>query len=150
VASIDADGNVHLGGREDDVINVSGHRLACSDLEAAVQGFPNVVECAVIGALDPVKGTVPVALAVLSSGGDDAAGRAAACAGIVARVRAEIGAVAGLHRVHIVKRLPKTRSGKVLRATMRAIIDGSPNVIVPATIEDAAVLDEIRSVVEAD
>jgi propionyl-CoA synthetase len=145
---IDEDGYVHVMGRIDDVINVAGHRLSTGELEQALAGHAAVAECAVIGVADALKGTAPVGLVVLKAGAGVTAGSAAATAlvtDLVQRVRDEVGPVASFQRCHIVTRLPKTRSGKVLRATMRAIADGRPFDI-PATIEDPAVIDEIRAV----
>jgi propionyl-CoA synthetase len=145
---IDEDGYVHVMGRIDDVINVAGHRLSTGELEQALAGHAAVAECAVIGVADALKGTSPVGLVVLKAGIGVTAGSPAAAtllAELVRRVRDEVGPVASFQRCHIVTRLPKTRSGKVLRATLRAIADGRPFDI-PATIEDPAVIDEIRAV----
>lgn len=139
---VDADGYVYVMGRLDDVINVAGHRLSTGELEQAIAGHPAVAECAVIGAADALKGTVPLGFAVLKMGVTSAPDLLAR--ELVARVRDEVGAVAGLHRCVIVTRLPKTRSGKVLRSTLRAIVDRRPYEV-PATIEDPAVLEEIRA-----
>lgn len=138
---IDADGYVFVMGRIDDVINVAGHRLSTGELEEAIAGHPAVAECAVIGVEDALKGTVPVGLAVLKAGVSTPP--AQVVAELIARVRDEVGPVASFHRCLIVARLPKTRSGKVLRATMRAIADGRPYEV-PATIEDPAVLQELE------
>ena len=139
----DEDGYVFVMGRIDDVINVAGHRLSTGELEQAIAGHPTVAECAVIGIADELKGTVPICLFVLKAGvvqsPHDIAHE------LVARVRDEVGPIASLQRCHSVQRLPKTRSGKVLRATMRAIADGRAYEV-PATIEDPAVLEEIRRV----
>ena len=143
---IDDDGYVFVMGRIDDVINVAGHRLSTGELEQALAGHPAVAECAVVGVADTLKGTVPVGLVVLKAGVSLAP--AVVCSELVARVREEVGPVASFQRCHVVERLPKTRSGKVLRATMRAIADGRPHDI-PATIEDPAVLEEIRAVLTA-
>jgi propionyl-CoA synthetase len=143
---IDDDGYVFVMGRIDDVINVAGHRLSTGELEQALAGHPAVAECAVVGVADTLKGTVPVGLVVLKAGVSLAP--AVVCSELVARVREEVGPVASFQRCHVVGRLPKTRSGKVLRATMRAIADGRPHDI-PATIEDPAVLEEIRAVLTA-
>jgi propionyl-CoA synthetase len=139
---VDAEGYVYVMGRIDDVINIAGHRLSTGELEQAIAGHAAVAECAVIGVADSLKGTVPVGLAVLKAG--VTAARDVLAQEFVARVRDEVGAVASLQRCYIVTRLPKTRSGKVLRATMRAIADGRPYEV-PATIEDPAVLDEIAT-----
>ncbi len=140
---VDEDGYVFVMGRTDDVLNVAGHRLSTGSLEAALSGHPAVAECAVIGVHDDLKGQVPRALVVLKAGvTTDPAVVAAEC---VARVRAEVGAVAALRRVDVVAALPKTRSGKMLRKTMREIADGKTPVV-PSTIEDATVLDALTPV----
>ena len=140
---VDEDGYVFVMGRTDDVLNVAGHRLSTGALEAAIAGHPAVAECAVIGVADDLKGQVPRGLVVLKGGGDwDPAVVEAEC---VQRVRDEVGAVAALRQVDVVAALPKTRSGKILRKTMREIADGgSP--VVPSTIEDAGVLDALTAV----
>jgi propionyl-CoA synthetase len=138
---VDDDGYVYVMGRIDDVINVAGHRLSTGELEQALAGHPAVAECAVIGVADELKGTVPVGLVVLKAGATVEHGTL--LRELVARVRDEVGPVASFQRCHVVPRLPKTRSGKVLRATMRAIADGR-TYDTPATIEDPAVLDDIR------
>ena len=148
---IDDDGYVHVMGRIDDVINVAGHRLSTGELEQALAGHASVAECAVIGVADALKGTAPVGLVVLKAGVVASAGSAAASAlvaELVQRVREEVGPVASFQRCHIVARLPKTRSGKVLRATLRAIAENRPFEI-PATIEDPAVIDDMRVVLAA-
>ena len=147
---IDEDGYVHVMGRLDDVINVAGHRLSTGELEQAIAGHAAIAECAVVGVADALKGTVPLGLVVLKTGvaaAHDAAAAEALLRELIARVRDEVGPVASFQRCHIVARLPKTRSGKVLRATLRAIADGRP-FEVPATIEDPAVLEELKRVLE--
>ncbi|MCB1626026.1 MAG: AMP-binding protein, partial [Pseudomonadales bacterium] len=138
---IDADGYVYVMGRTDDVINTAGHRLSTGELEQALAGHPAVAECAVIGVADELKGTVPVGLVILKAGVTSSHGSVQT--ELIERVRDEVGAVASFKRCLIVARLPKTRSGKILRATMRAIADGR-EYNVPATIEDPAVLEEIK------
>ena len=112
-------------GRTDDVLNVAGHRLSTGSIEAALAGHPDVAECAVIGVADDFKGQVPRGLVVLKGGvdgtGDDGI---RICKELVQRVRDEVGAVASLRQVDIVGALPKTRSGKILRKTMREMADG--------------------------
>lgn len=138
----DADGYVFIMGRTDDIINVAGHRLSTGAMEEVLAAHPNVAECAVIGAADTLKGELPVGFVVLKAG---AARNAADIEReIVALVRERIGPVAALKTVHVVARLPKTRSGKILRGTIKKIVDG---VVfdAPATIDDAAVLDEIKA-----
>src|SRR5690606_10491954 len=144
---LDEDGYVFVMGRTDDVLNVAGHRLSTGSLEEAVAGHPAVAECAVIGVSDALKGQVPRALVVLKSGAapQDAAGLEALRAELVQRVRDEVGAVASLRQVDVVDALPKTRSGKILRKTMRQIADGETPAV-PSTIEDASVLDRLSGV----
>jgi propionyl-CoA synthetase len=142
----DADGFLHVMGRTDDIINVAGHRLSTGQMEEIVAAHPDVAECAVIGADDALKGMVPIAFAVVKSGSPaDASTRAA----IVARVRKELGPVAALKTVHLVRALPKTRSGKILRAALRGVANHE-HLQTPPTIEDPAVLDELRSLFAAE
>jgi len=140
---IDADGYVFVLGRSDDVINVAGHRLTTGSMEAVVATHPAVAECAVIGVPDEVKGDRPVAFVVLKAG--TRADPATLAAEVVAAVRGEIGPVAALKEVHVVPALPKTRSGKILRRTMRQVAAGT-DYTVPATIEDPAVLDALAEI----
>ena len=137
---LDEDGYVYVMGRTDDVINVAGHRLSTGSMEAVVAAHPAVAECAVIGVQDQLKGQVPRAFVVIKSGVDITPEELQK--EIVASVRAEIGPVAALREVVIVPGLPKTRSGKILRRTMRGIADGRPEPV-PSTIEDVRVLDVI-------
>ena len=138
---LDDDGYLYVMGRTDDVINVAGHRLSTGSMEAVVATHPAVAECAVIGVHDEIKGQVPRAFVVLKAGSD--ADPAALQEEIVEIVRDRIGPVAALRQVSIVPALPKTRSGKILRRTMRGIADGRDEPI-PSTIEDASVLDVLR------
>ena len=137
---IDEDGYVFVMGRTDDVINVAGHRLSTGVLEAAIASHPAVTECAVIGVHDPTKGQIPRALVVLAPDADAEAVRTE----LIDLVRREVGPVAALKRVDTVAALPKTRSGKILRKTMRQISDGESDIAVPSTIEDRAVLDALQ------
>ncbi len=139
----DADGYAFVMSRTDDIINVAGHRLSTGAMEEVLAGHPDVAECAVIGVADQLKGQAPCGFVVLKAGATrEAVELQAEC---VALVRDAIGPVAAFRMVHIVKRLPKTRSGKILRATMRQIADGeTPKV--PATIDDPLILEEIRDV----
>ena len=137
----DADGYLYVMGRTDDVINVAGHRLSTGSMEAVLAGHPAVAECAVVGVHDPVKGQVPRGFVVLKAGVD--VDPAALAAELVQAVRDQIGAVAALREVDVVAALPKTRSGKILRKTMREIADGR-DPAVPGTIEDPSVLDLLR------
>jgi propionyl-CoA synthetase len=142
---VDADGYVFVMARTDDIINVAGHRLSTGAMEEVLSAHPDVAECAVIGVADPLKGQAPRGFVVLKAGRDRSAEELRAeC---IARVREEIGPVAAFKEVYIVKRLPKTRSGKILRATMRQIADGETPKI-PATIDDPAILDEIRAALD--
>src|SRR5215467_3924510 len=138
---IDTDGYVWIMSRIDDVINVAGHRLSTGGMEEVLAGHPDVAECAVIGVHDALKGQLPLGLVVLKAGVTRPHGEV--LQELVERVRQQIGAVAAFRHVAIVARLPKTRSGKVLRATMRAIAD-SQTYNTPATIDDPHTLEEIR------
>jgi propionyl-CoA synthetase len=142
---IDEDGYVFVMGRTDDVINVAGHRLSTGAMEAVVATHPAVAECAVIGVHDALKGQVPRAFVVLKSG--MRVDHALLEREVVASVRGEIGPVAALKSVVVVPALPKTRSGKILRRTMRGIADGRPEAP-PSTIEDLAVLDVLRPLLQ--
>lgn len=137
---IDADGYVFVMGRVDDVINVAGHRLSTGGMEEVLSRHPDVAECAVVGAADDLKGQVPVGFVVLKAGVSRP--KDEIVSDVVQMVRHDIGAVASFKKAVVVNRLPKTRSGKVLRGTMRKIADGE-KYAVPSTIDDPAVLDEI-------
>ncbi len=139
-AFMDADGYLFVMGRTDDVINVAGHRLSTGAMEEVVALHPAVAECAVIGVHDALKGETPCGFVILKDGAPGT--HAAIAAEIVRLVRDTIGPVAAFQRVVVVDRLPKTRSGKILRATMRRIVQNEPYTP-PATIEDPAALDEI-------
>jgi propionyl-CoA synthetase len=143
--NVDADGYVYVMGRTDDVINVAGHRLSTGSMEAVVASHPAVAECAVIGVLDALKGQVPRAFVVLKSGVE--IDPEVLQAEVVAAIRDQIGAVASLKSVVVVPALPKTRSGKILRRTMRGIADGRPEAP-PSTIDDISVLERIRPLLE--
>ena len=140
---IDADGDVWVMGRTDDIINVAGHRLSTGSMEEVLASHHDVAECAVIGAKDELKGQTPVGLVVLKSGVNR--DPAVICAELVALMRERIGPVAAFRDARVVTRLPKTRSGKILRATIRRIADGEAYTV-PPTIEDPAVLEEIGKV----
>ena len=138
----DEDGYLFIMSRIDDIINVAGHRLSTGGMEEVLASHPDVAECAVIGAADQLKGEVPVGLVVLKSGVDrpeEVIDRE-----LVALVREKIGPVADFKKVVVVERLPKTRSGKILRGTMKRIADGQ-DFNMPATIDDPAILDEITA-----
>ncbi len=143
---IDEDGYLHIMARTDDIINVAGHRLSTGGMEEVLSGHQAVAECAVLGIADQLKGQIPLGLIVLKSGVTEAPEDIEkAC---VKLVREEIGAVAALKHILVVQRLPKTRSGKILRATIRKIADGEPWKM-PATIDDPVILDEITEVLKA-
>jgi propionyl-CoA synthetase len=139
----DADGYLYVMGRVDDVINVAGHRLSTGQMEEVLAGHPAVAECAVIGVSDDFKGQLPRGFVVLKAG--VSTDPAVVSAELVGLVRDRIGPVAGLRRVDVIPALPKTRSGKILRKTMRGIADGHDEPV-PSTIEDPAVLDRLRPV----
>jgi propionyl-CoA synthetase len=136
----DEDGYLFIMSRIDDIINVAGHRLSTGGMEEVLASHPDVAECAVIGVADQLKGELPVGLVVLKSGvshsHEEIAGQ------LVALVREKIGPVAAFKKVAVVERLPKTRSGKILRGTMKRIADGQEYKM-PATIDDPAILSEI-------
>jgi propionyl-CoA synthetase len=139
---IDDDGYVFVMARTDDVINVAGHRLSTGAMEEVLAGHADVAECAVFGIDDELKGEVPIGLVVLNAGCKRPATEIVAeC---VTRIRDSIGPVAAFKTAAVVKRLPKTRSGKVLRGTMRRIANGEPWTM-PATIDDPTTLDEIAA-----
>jgi propionyl-CoA synthetase len=136
----DEDGYLFVMGRVDDVINVAGHRLSTGGIEQAIASHPDVAECAVVGAHDELKGQVPLALVVLKAGVEREPGEVEGEVG--ERVRREVGAIAAPKRVTLVERLPKTRSGKVLRKTIRQIADGQEPEV-PSTIDDPAIVAEV-------
>ena len=142
---IDEDGYVFVMARTDDIINVAGHRLSTGAMEEVLAVHPDVAECAVFGVDDAIKGEVPLGLLVLKKGVDRPNGEIAGEA--VALVRDRIGPVAAFKTATVVARLPKTRSGKILRATMRRIANGEAYKT-PATIDDPAILDEIRTALQ--
>ena len=128
--------------RSDDVINVAGHRLSTGAIEEVLAAHPDVAECAVMGVRDTLKGELPLGCLVLSSGVERS--EADIVSECVALVREKIGPVAAFKLAVVVKRLPKTRSGKILRGTMKKIADGTEWKM-PATIDDPAILDEITA-----
>ena len=138
---IDEEGYVFIMGRTDDVINIAGHRLSTGEMEEIVAAHPSVAECAVIGVADDLKGQLPLGLVVLKDG--TAQSNEEVEKELIASVRKSIGAVASFNKAIIVNRLPKTRSGKILRATLRKIADGETYTM-PSTIEDPTVLAEIH------
>ena len=142
---IDEDGYIWVMGRTDDIINVAAHRLSTATIEEVVAGHPDIAECAIVGAADDLKGQVPIGLLVLKAGverdAQDIVGE------VIQLVRDQVGAVVSFRQATVIKRLPKTRSGKVLRGTIRRIADRE-TYTVPATIDDPAVLAEIEDALE--
>jgi propionyl-CoA synthetase len=143
---VDADGYLYVMGRTDDVINVAGHRLSTGQMEEVLASHPAVAECAVFGVQDSVKGEMPRGFVVLKAG--MVADSAALAAELGQMVRERIGAIATLSRIDVVSGLPKTRSGKILRKTMRGIANGREEPV-PSTIDDPAVLESLRPVLRA-
>jgi len=143
---IDEDGYVYVMSRTDDIINVAGHRLSTGGMEEVVAGHADVAECAVIGVADQLKGEIPLGFLVLNAGVDrpyhDIVDE------VIQMVRSEIGPVAAFRTAIVVQRLPKTRSGKILRGTMKKIADKN-DWKMPATIDDPAILDEIKERLQA-
>jgi propionyl-CoA synthetase len=142
----DEDEYIYIMSRVDDIINVAGHRLSTGAMEEVLSSHPDVAECAVMGVVDEIKGEVPVGLVVTKAGA--ARGEADLCRELVELVRERIGPVAAFKTVGVVKRLPKTRSGKILRGTMKKIADGVEHAV-PATIDDPAILGEISDSLRA-
>jgi propionyl-CoA synthetase len=142
----DDDGYLYIMGRTDDIINVAGHRLSTGGMEEVLASHVDVAECAVIGIKDELKGEVPCGFVVLKSGVNRPPSEIEQ--EIVALVREKIGPVAAFKIAVTVARLPKTRSGKILRGTMKKIADGDAWTM-PATIDDPAILDEIRGALSA-
>ena len=138
----DEDGYVYIMSRIDDIINVAGHRLSTGAMEEVLAEHPDVAECAVIGVADELKGQLPVGFVVLQAGADRVGTEVES--ELVAMVRERIGPVAVFKQASVVDRLPKTRSGKILRGTMRQIADGEEWTM-PATIDDPAILEEIAA-----
>lgn len=143
----DEDGYVYITGRIDDVINVAGHRLSTSDMEEILASHPAVAECAVIGVEDNFKGQLPVGFVVLKAG--ENISKEQLEKELTAMVRDRVGPIACFNRVAITPRLPKTRSGKILRKTMRHIADGKP-FSPPSTIEDPNTLEEIGEIMQQE
>ena len=143
---IDEDGYLTILGRTDDIINVAGHRLSTGGMEEVVAGHPDVAECAVLGVKDEVKGEAPCGFVVLKAGVDRPTAEIEK--EVVQLVRDKIGPVAAFKMALVVPRLPKTRSGKILRGTIKKIADHDPWSI-PATIEDPKALDEIKEALDA-
>jgi propionyl-CoA synthetase len=144
---VDVDGDVWVMGRTDDIINVAGHRLSTGAMEEVLAAHPDVAECAVVGAADALKGQVPLGMVVLKAGADRVP--AEVVRELVALVRERIGPVAAFKDALVVARLPKTRSGKILRASLRRLADGQ-DAAAPPTIDDPAILDEIKAALAGD
>ncbi|MFO0992958.1 MAG: propionyl-CoA synthetase [Hyphomicrobiales bacterium] len=143
---VDEDGYVYIMARTDDIINVAGHRLSTGGMEEVLASHPNVAECAVLGIADEIKGQIPIGFVVLKAGVTrNTADIEAECR---QAIRDQIGAVASLKAAMVVPRLPKTRSGKILRGTMRKIADGDEWKM-PATIDDPAILEEITAALKS-
>ncbi len=142
----DEDDYLYIMFRTDDIINVAGHRLSTGGMEEVLAGHQDVAECAVLGVADDLKGQVPVGFVVLKAGVDRHEARI--CQELVSKVRTEIGPVAAFKTCTVVARLPKTRSGKILRGTIGAIADGR-DWKMPATIDDPMILDEITQALKA-
>jgi len=139
----DEDGYIFITGRTDDVINVAGHRLSTADIEEVVASHPDIAECAVVGIEDEFKGHIPVGFVVLKEGvhsTEEELERE-----LIRMVRKTVGPVANFKQASVVKKLPKTRSGKILRKTMRFIADGK-DFSMPSTIEDPVVLEDLKIV----
>lgn len=139
---LDEDGYVWVMGRIDDIINVAGHRLSTGGMEEVLAGHPDIAECAVISVTCDLKGEVPLGLLVLKAGVERP--HEAIVKEVIAQVRKDIGPVAAFKHAVVVERLPKTRSGKILRGAMRKIADGE-TIKTPATIDDPAILSEIEA-----
>jgi propionyl-CoA synthetase len=139
---IDEEGYLFIMGRIDDIINVAGHRLSTGEMEEVLSAHPAVAECAVVGINDSLKGQVPLGLVVIKNGittsDEDLIGE------LKQSIRNDIGAIASLKKLLIIDRLPKTRSGKILRKTIRQMIDGQ-EIEIPSTIEDSQVITELSS-----
>jgi propionyl-CoA synthetase len=141
----DEDGYLFIMSRVDDIINVAGHRLSTGAMEEVLASHPDVAECAVVGVADELKGEVPVGFVVTKAGVTRS--EAAIVKELVDRVREQIGPVASFKTATVVKRLPKTRSGKILRGTMKKIAEATPYTT-PATIDDPAILEEITEALQ--
>lgn len=143
---IDEEGYLYIMARTDDIINVAGHRLSTGGMEEVLAAHPDVAECAVLGVADKLKGQSPVGFLVLNAGVER--DQAEIIKEVVAMVREKIGPVAAFKLATVVNRLPKTRSGKILRGTIQKIADNE-DYKVPATIDDPAILGEIETALES-
>jgi acyl-coenzyme A synthetase/AMP-(fatty) acid ligase len=142
----DKDGYLFVMGRIDDVINVAGHRLSTGEMEEIISSHPSVAECAVVGIAEEIKGQIPVGFVILKDGHSSEGLKLET--ELSHMIREQIGAIASFKNAMIVKRLPKTRSGKILRKTMRKMLDAEEFTI-PSTIDDPAILDEIKEIAKA-
>jgi propionyl-CoA synthetase len=142
---LDDDGYLWIMGRTDDIINVAGHRLSTGAMEEVLASHPDVAECAVSAVHDPIKGEVPLGFVVLKAGADRT--QETIEPELILLVRQKIGPIASFKSAAVVKRLPKTRSGKILRGTIKKIADGVPYTV-PATIDDPLILDEIAEILK--
>ncbi|MDP3396462.1 MAG: propionyl-CoA synthetase [Methanoregula sp.] len=142
---LDDDGYLWIMGRTDDIINVAGHRLSTGAMEEVLASHPDVAECAVSAVHDPIKGEVPLGFVVLKAGADRT--QETIEPELILLVRQKIGPIASFKSAAVVKRLPKTRSGKILRGTIKKIADGVPYTV-PATIDDPLILDEITDILK--
>lgn len=143
---LDQDGYLFVMGRVDDVINIAGHRLSTGDIEEVIARHPDVAECAVVAMLDELKGELPVGFVVLNNSADsDADADGGIESELSQLVRQSIGPIACYRTSHVVSRLPKTRSGKVLRKVLKAMLNGE-DVLLPPTIDDVSSLDEVKKV----
>jgi propionyl-CoA synthetase len=142
---IDEDGYLYIMGRTDDIINVAGHRLSTGEMEEVVASHPDVAECAVVGVADEIKGQVPLALVIIKNEHEINAEQLHQQ--IKAEIREQIGAIACLKHVVVVERLPKTRSGKILRKVIRQMIDNEPYQV-PSTIDDMSIIPELMTAFE--
>jgi propionyl-CoA synthetase len=139
---VNEDGHLFIMGRTDDVINVAGHRLSTGEMEEVLSSNSAIAECAVVGVNDRIKGQVPFGMVVLKN--DVVVDYPTLIKSLKLLIREEIGAIASLKDIIIVERLPKTRSGKILRKTMRQMIDGDPYQV-PSTIDDPEILNELQT-----
>ena len=139
---VDTDDYLFIMGRTDDIINVAGHRMSTGELEEVISDHDAIAECAVIGGHCALKGQIPSAFVVMKN--NIKLSQVDLIKELKQSIRDKIGAIASLKEVHVVDRLPKTRSGKILRKTIRQIVDGQSYQI-PSTIDDPAVLDELKS-----
>ena len=142
---LDDDGNLFIMGRTDDVINVAGHRLSTGEMEEIVAAHPAVAECAVFGVNDQLKGQIPMAMIVLKDGQEIA--KSDIEHQLINTIRGKIGAIACLKNIVCVERLPKTRSGKILRKNLRQLVDGE-TLSIPSTIDDPSIFNEIQSILQ--